>query len=330
MNREKYISYINEKLSVLIVQIENYGILNISIINIVSEDFFCELFNILFDLNLQNVNFNCSNYVSIDLKDEQKKIAIQITSNNSKAKYIETVNKFISNRLSEKFEKLYIYNITKKKKHKEEIIKIGDNTYFNSRNHILDREDLIKRINSLPIDKLNDLHIYFQKNFEKNYENEKNNNKFENCKEVNTFLSIIEVLSDDENYIECNTYSEKPDPEYKIYNRFSDHSHFIISTYTSLFILYEGIYKSLEDNFQISSNKQRKMEIFLRTISNQILIDSNNNPQLAFNNLTDFFIEKLTKKNVEYDDGAIRFSLIKQLIACNVFPQEAFIQQALI
>ncbi|HFF5114827.1 TPA: SMEK domain-containing protein, partial [Acinetobacter baumannii] len=72
MNREKYISYINEKLSILIVQIENYGILNISILNILSEDFFCELFNILFDLNLKNVNFNCSNYASIDLEDGQK------------------------------------------------------------------------------------------------------------------------------------------------------------------------------------------------------------------------------------------------------------------
>lgn len=95
MNRDKFISYINEKLSILITQTQLYGTLNISALNIHCENFYRDLLNILYQLDLKNTNFNCSNYAAIDLKDDNNKIAYQVTSNYSKKKVQDTVSKFI-------------------------------------------------------------------------------------------------------------------------------------------------------------------------------------------------------------------------------------------
>lgn len=145
MNREKYLQYINEKLSVLTYQIENYNSVNISSLNIHSEYFFCELFNLIFKLKLNNTNFECSNYVAIDLADEVNKVAIQVTSNNAKKKLVETVNKFTGNNFSSKFDKLFIYNLTQKTSHKSEIIALGNNVFFDTKKNILDKSDIIKK-----------------------------------------------------------------------------------------------------------------------------------------------------------------------------------------
>jgi len=56
MNRTWYFNYIEEKLNILAYRIETRGKINILDLNIHSETFFADLCNIVFGLNLVNLN----------------------------------------------------------------------------------------------------------------------------------------------------------------------------------------------------------------------------------------------------------------------------------
>ena len=56
MNREYYFNFINERFSTLAVMVNNDSSLNIDSLNIHSETFYAHLFNLLFNLDLRNLN----------------------------------------------------------------------------------------------------------------------------------------------------------------------------------------------------------------------------------------------------------------------------------
>ena len=60
LNRTRYYNYIEEKLNFLAYRIEKRGKINLLDLNIHSETFFAELFNILYDYNLVNLNYYTS------------------------------------------------------------------------------------------------------------------------------------------------------------------------------------------------------------------------------------------------------------------------------
>ena len=67
MNRTIYFDYIEEKLNTLASRIEMRSKLNLLELNIHSENFFAYLCNIIFDLELENLNFSYQNINGIDL-----------------------------------------------------------------------------------------------------------------------------------------------------------------------------------------------------------------------------------------------------------------------
>lgn len=83
-------------------------------INKVCEPFFCELFNILWDKDLKRLEHVEKNFPSIDLADDKEALAIQITSNGSKQKLWDTVNKFEEKKLYKKYTLLYHFIIGEK------------------------------------------------------------------------------------------------------------------------------------------------------------------------------------------------------------------------
>ncbi len=62
-------------------------------INIGSEDFFCQLINMIYGFRLHNMNQLQSNYPAIDLADENSQVCFQITSENTKRKIKSTIEK---------------------------------------------------------------------------------------------------------------------------------------------------------------------------------------------------------------------------------------------
>ena len=95
MNRENYFNFINERFSTLAVMVNNDSSLNIDSLNIHSETFYAHLFNLLFNLDLRNLNSEKQNIASIDLIDESSKKIIQVTSTATKQKIENTLAKDI-------------------------------------------------------------------------------------------------------------------------------------------------------------------------------------------------------------------------------------------
>ena len=86
MNRTLYFNYIEEKLNTLAYRIEVRSKLNLLELNIHSENFFADLCNIIFDLDLENLNFSYQNIDGIDLIDHKNKVVVQVSSTCTKAK----------------------------------------------------------------------------------------------------------------------------------------------------------------------------------------------------------------------------------------------------
>ena len=80
MNRTIYFDYIEEKLNILAVRIKERSKLNLLELNIHSENFFASLCNIIFDLDLQNLNSSHQNIDGIDLIDYKNKVVVQVSS----------------------------------------------------------------------------------------------------------------------------------------------------------------------------------------------------------------------------------------------------------
>lgn len=87
-----------------------------------AEDFFCQLLNIGFDLNLRNMNAVQKNYPAIDLGDERAKVCVQVTSENSASKLTNTIAKFKEYGLDKKFDNLIFLVISEKSLPKVQIV----------------------------------------------------------------------------------------------------------------------------------------------------------------------------------------------------------------
>jgi hypothetical protein len=98
MNRSRYFNYIEEKLQVLAYRISQRGKLNILDLNIYSETFFADLFNIVFSFELKNMNVYKQNIEGIDLVDNKNKTIVQVSSTSTKQKIESSLSKNIFKR----------------------------------------------------------------------------------------------------------------------------------------------------------------------------------------------------------------------------------------
>jgi hypothetical protein len=94
--REYHKNIILEAFTHLVRKVELSSSLNLHDININTEDTFCELLNNIYtDRKFKNLNFNYDgNYTAIDLGDDKKEIAIQVTSTTDRKKVVETLEKY--------------------------------------------------------------------------------------------------------------------------------------------------------------------------------------------------------------------------------------------
>lgn len=95
MNRSRYFNYIEEKLGGLSYRISQRGKLNLLDLNIYSETFFADLFNILLNLKLKNMNVYKQNVEGIDLVDDTNKVIVQVSSTSTKNKIEKSLSKDI-------------------------------------------------------------------------------------------------------------------------------------------------------------------------------------------------------------------------------------------
>jgi hypothetical protein len=107
------------------------------------------ILNAVFDLELKNVNQDKRNHPAIDLIDEKKGVAFQVTATATPLKVASTLQKFISNNLHERYHTLYIYILTEKRsKYNTSKIRniVKDKFNFDVGIHIVDYKDIMRRI----------------------------------------------------------------------------------------------------------------------------------------------------------------------------------------
>ena len=166
MNRTRYYNYIEEKLNFLAYRIEKRGKINLLDLNIHSETFFAELFNILYNYNLVNLNSIKQNVEGIDLVDTKNKVIIQVSATCTKEKIENSLNKGIY--LFYKDYNFKFISISKEVSNKLRITEFENpyNLIFNSQEDILDSTKLLGYILSLGIDKQKVLFEFIKKELE--------------------------------------------------------------------------------------------------------------------------------------------------------------------
>ena len=82
MNKEVHLKNVAESLALLSREVSILNAVNLYDINIVAEDFFPGLLNLIYGYELKNVNYLEKNSPAIDLADHKNRIAVQVTSDN--------------------------------------------------------------------------------------------------------------------------------------------------------------------------------------------------------------------------------------------------------
>lgn len=297
-------------------RIENADSINLMDINIHSENFYRDFLNLLLDLDLKNINIVEKNAAAIDLGDEIKKIALQVTATGDLKKTKDTVKKFNEKDLNKKYDRLIILNITSKKSHREPLVGDSGKYQLDTKKDIWDLKNILEKINDLTTDKIEKIKLFLEKEV-------KIESQETLPKEVSTFLDLIEVLSD-ENKPSAGKgeYLENPDPKGKIEKRFVSHASFLKGEYQNLYSEYGVVLQEVLESSDIGQPRIRRLALHLRDFSDQTLDKSNGDAKAALNHLVKHYSDILSSKGLQFDENAIRFYLVYQLIQCNVFPNK--------
>ena len=145
INKETYIKEIAQSLALLSQKVALLNAVNLYDINIIAEDFFPGLLNLIYGYELKNINTIEKNAPAIDLFDKKNKISIQVTSDNDSKKINHTIKEFIDNETYKEYKRLIVLILTHKKKYSADFDTDGK-FVFDKKKDIWDTEDLIKEI----------------------------------------------------------------------------------------------------------------------------------------------------------------------------------------
>lgn len=322
MERKKIIDDIIEQLTFLKIVINTYTGAGLYDVAIYGEDLFQQLLNLIFNYKLTNANLlEKKNYPAIDLSDKDNGICFQITADSSSKKVEKTISEYIDKELYKTYQILKFLILKKKVNHSKTSFETQGLFSFDKVNDILYIDDLIIPIRSKTIDDLKKIQDFLRKEVS----SKKKEATETIAKEVETIIDLIEFLS--ANVTNIDDPIEEPDPEKKIYKRFSAHTDFLINQIKEYIPMYANARKEAVDKIGLDALRIKYITLYLKAKSDSMLTEANGNPEVALNNLVGFFEEQLSKTGKKYDYNAIRYFLIQEIINCNVFPNEYKIKE---
>jgi len=122
-------------------------------INIISEDAWIPILKEVYSCpNLVNLNTHKKNFPGVDLGDFEDRVCFQVTSTAKLAKVKKTLEKFEEHELSNYFDEVYVFVLTKKQSSYSQpaINKIKcSGIEFDTKKHIFDTGDVLGKISSL-------------------------------------------------------------------------------------------------------------------------------------------------------------------------------------
>lgn len=313
ITRQDYIAKITNALALLSRNVEISASLNLTDINIHAEIFFRDLLNLSLGYNLINLNQIVPNMPSIDLGDFEKRIAIQVTSTSSLIKTRKTVTKFIEKKLYDTYDRLVIFNLVKATRHNIQFVGDADIFQLDTSADIWDYVDFSRKISNHETGSLKEISDFLAKELDITPDEKL-------PREVQTIVALIDHLSNCDHPESGKGYIEDPDPNGKIYKRFSEHTVYITNIYKDLYKIYGPILKDVKNITDIGTVQANKKSVYLKIYSDKILTKCNGDPQAALERLTRKFGTVIGKKGIDYDETAITFFLVEELTRCNVFP----------
>ena len=315
MNKEVYLKNIAENLALLSREVSILNAVNLYDINIIAEDFFPGLLNLIYGYELQNANHFEKNAPAIDLIDQKNRIAVQVTSDNSSAKIRHTIDEFNKNQAYNLYDRLVVLILTQKKNYSTNFDTQGRFS-FDKASDIWDVEKLIKDIRKLETEQVKSISEYLSEELCNRYYSVRETQ----AGEVDTIIDLIEYISQ---HRKVNKNRETMvDPEYKIYKRFKDFADKLIAEYTTLYTIYGEALNIVNETLGIDEAQDIIIMFYLQDISVQFLEEEHDNPIVALNKLVKYFEEKLSANGKKYDRSAIKFYLVNEMIKCRVFPNE--------
>lgn len=315
MNKEIYLKNIADSLALLSTQVSIRNAINLYDINIVAEDFYPGLLNLVFNYQLRNINTIEKNASGIDLADEVNRVSVQVTSDNSSTKIKHTIYEFIDDERYKDYDRLIILILVEKKRYTT-VFDTKSKFSFDKDKDIWDCKDLVKVIRGLDTDILKQINDYLQVEL-----NEKCATiSSSESNEVETIIDLIEYISSHKQVKKLLDVEVNPD--YKINKRFKEFATALIGQYTTLLSIYGGALENVHNILGIDQAQDLITMFYLQEISVKFLEESEGNPVKALNALVDYFEKKISANGKRYDKMAIKFYLVNEMIKCSVFPNE--------
>lgn len=162
MERQRHFANISERMAVLAYRIEAEGKLNILNLHIHAEDFYRDLFCLLFDWKLINMNSNTQNVAAIDLIDNVNKLIVQVSATNTKEKINYSLSRIDINKYSNYTFK-FISIARSAEALRDKVYQVPHNIIFCPRNDIYDVTSLLKTIQHLSVDKIEEIDNFITK-----------------------------------------------------------------------------------------------------------------------------------------------------------------------
>lgn len=163
MNRDIYFSVIEERLTTLSVRVRRNSSLNLQNLNIHCENFYAQLFNLIFGYNFRNLNEDNQNIESVDLIDETNHILAQVSATVTKRKIEKTLKKESLKQYSN-YSFIFIFISDKDAKSlRKQTFTAPSGISFTPKQDIYDVSELLRKILTLDIDKMKDLNDFVRK-----------------------------------------------------------------------------------------------------------------------------------------------------------------------
>lgn len=171
MNQYEALQEITRHITRFVTFVKGLNALQFYGINYAAESIYRPFLSIAFDLpNLRNLNTAYGdNYPAIDLADESKQVCFQITFSSDVEKVKYTLEKFKEKHHDKEFEELYVFIISEKQdRYTSKALKTIASELpfeFDPSRHIIDYRDLLKRIEGLDFDEIEQALELAQKHF---------------------------------------------------------------------------------------------------------------------------------------------------------------------
>lgn len=315
VNRATYFNYIEEKLNLLALRINQRGKLNILDFHLHSESFYQHFLNLLYDWNIENENEYKINIEAIDLIDHKNKSVFQVSATCTKEKIEISLDKSLIKDLIKESPD-YTFKFISISKNADDLKKIAyknpHGIKFNPQKDIIDIKSILIKIKGLnDVEKVKQLYYFIQKEL---------GSEIDAVKLDSNLAIIIDILSK-ENWSNSKQNDIPFDIEKKIsFNKlnYSQKSIFDYSVY------HMNIKKKYDEVDSMGANKSFSILQLLSKIYSEERAKSDNADQVftAIGERVQKIVQDSANfKNIEFDVLVlcVDILLVDAFIRCKIF-----------